>query len=136
MNLTARTSEYSLRERHLLPVSTLTAGLTGVGRVDFHQSSASFFRFARQLREKRRPGGVCNTFGKTMMMHHAVYVEVFNTDHTKLVDDFSTVLMGEVLSTPHNTLMDPRHHLAMFPPLRGTFGKFGVLTLDFGKGFL
>jgi hypothetical protein len=74
----------SLTQRHLLPMVTPAALLRRIGQVDFHQLSASFFRFARQLREKGRPSGICNAFGKTMVVNHAVDVQVLDTDHAGL----------------------------------------------------
>lgn len=40
---------HTLTQRHLLSVVTPAAILTGVGRVDFDEHSASFFRLAREL---------------------------------------------------------------------------------------
>jgi len=136
MNMTARTGEYPLREGHLVPVSTLATGLARIGRVNFHQSSASFFRFARHLREKRRPGGVCNTLSKTMIMDHAIDVEILNTDHAKGIDNLSALLVGEILSTPRDTFINTSNRLAVLTAFRRTFGEFGVFALDFCQGFL
>src|SRR6266567_1638234 len=136
MNMTAGTSEYPFRQRHVLAMPALAACLGCVGRVDFHQVPASFFRFARQLREKRRPRGICNALGQTMIVNHPLHMEVFDTDHPETVDDLPTVLMGEVLPSKLHPFMDTRYYLAMLPSFRGPLRQFGVLTLHFGKGFL
>src|SRR6266566_1759365 len=95
MNMTAGTIEYALTERHLLPMSTLAACLTRIGRVDFGKLASSFFRFGVQLSQECRPRGVCNAFGKTMVMGHAVDREVFHADDPIGIDDFAAFLMGE-----------------------------------------
>lgn len=125
----------SFTERHVLPMVTPPAILTGGGRVDFHQSSASLYRFARQLREKRRPGGVCNAFRQTMLVDHPVHTEVFHTDDPEEVDYLAAFLMGEVLTFPGDPLMNTGNYLAVFAPFWRPFGKLAVLALDCGKSF-
>ena len=49
MSMTAGTIEYPFRQGHLLPMSTLTACLTRIGRIDFDELASSFFRFGVQL---------------------------------------------------------------------------------------
>ncbi len=66
-------------------MSTPAAGLTRVGRLDFDERSASFFRFARELGKKCRPRGICNAFGKTMVVFHPSDSEVFHTDDPKAI---------------------------------------------------
>ncbi len=61
----------TLTQGHELPVVAPAAILRGVGRIDFDELSASFFRFAGQLRKEGRPRGICNAFGQTMIMQHS-----------------------------------------------------------------
>ena len=68
-------------------MSTPAAGLTRVGRLDFDERSASFFRFARELGKKCRPRGICNAFGKTMVVYHPIDSEVFHTDDPKAIEE-------------------------------------------------
>lgn len=124
---------HTLTERHLLPMSTPATGLTGIGRIDFEQLVASFFRFALQLGKEHAPCRVTDRFRQTMIVHHPVDLQVFDTDHAKGVDDLAAVLMGEVLPTPCNALMDTSHNLAMLAPLRRALGKFAVFALHFGQ---
>src|SRR6266852_5722430 len=98
--------------------------LARIGRIDFDKLSASFFRFARELAKECRPRGVCNTFGKTVIVEHTVYAEVFYTDDPVGIDDLATVLMGEVLTSPRDTLMHMGDHLTVFTALWCAFCKF------------
>ena len=61
-------------------MSTGAARLTRIGRIDFDERSASFFRFARELGKECRPRGICNALGKTMIVNHAVDLQVFDTE--------------------------------------------------------
>lgn len=134
MSMTARTSEYPFRERHLLPMSTPAACLTGVGRVDFDELPASFCRFAGELGKERRPGGVRNAFRKAMMVNHAARVQVFDGYHAVAIDDLPAFLMGEVLSPECNALMHARNSLTVLTTFRRAFRQFGVLALHFRQG--
>src|SRR6266566_818832 len=133
MSMTKRTLEYPFREGHLLPISTLAACLTRVGRVDFDKSSASFCRFAVQLCKECRPRGVCNAFRQTMVMGHTVRLQVLHADDPIRIDDLAACLMREVLPPPSGTLMHTCYSLAMLTPFGCAFGKLGVLALHFGK---
>src|SRR6266851_2698545 len=110
MNSTARTSEYPDIKRHLLAMSTPAACLACIGGIDFDERSASFFRFARELGKECRPRGICNAFGKTMVVGHPGHLQVFDTDDPKLIDDLAAFLMGEVLSPPRNPFMHTGDH--------------------------
>jgi len=123
-------------ERHLLPMMAPAAILRRIGRIDFDERSASFFRFARELGKECRPRGIYHAFGKTMVMNHAVHLEVFYADDPIGIDDLAAVLMGEVVTSEADTLMYSRYHLTVLTPFWCTFGKFGVLALHFCQGFL
>ncbi len=126
---TARTIEYSFRQGHLLSMSTHAACLTRIGWIDFDKRSASFFRFARELTKEGRPRGIGNTFGETVVMHHAVHAQILDRYHAKSLDDGTRLLMGEVLSSEGDTLMNTCHDLAMLPPFSCPFGKLRMLAL-------
>ncbi len=114
---------------HLLPMVAPAAILTGVGRVDLDERSASFFRFAREVVKELRPRRVTDAFCQTMVVNHPVDLEVFDADRPEAVNDLPTLLMGEVLAPECNTLMHPRNGLAMLAPLWCAFRQFGVLAL-------
>ena len=124
----------SFRQWHLLPMMTPAAILTRVGGVYSHRGSASFFRFAGQLTEKRRPRSVCNTLGKAMVMHHPVHVQVFHADDAVGIDNASAFLMGEIVSSERDTLMHTRDGFAMLATFGSAFGELAMLALDIGKG--
>ncbi len=105
--------------------------LRRVGRVHFEERSASFFRFAREVLKELRPRRVRNTFCQTMIVDHAVHVQVFHTDGPKSVDDFATVLMGEVVASPFGSFMHTSNHLAMSTPLFGPLLQSGMRALHF-----
>src|SRR5258705_9592031 len=134
--MTAGTIEYLFRQGHFFPMSTPAACLAGIGRIDFDERPASLFRFAGQLSKERRPRRIMNALGQTMVMGHAVDMQIFYTDDPVRIDDLPAFLMGEVLPSPRDTLMDSRHSLPVLPSLRCTLGKFGVLPIDFCEGFL
>src|SRR2546425_1375323 len=134
--MTAGTSEDPHIQGHLLPMSTDAACLTRIGRIDFDQLSASFFRFARELTKERRPRGICNAFRQTMIVNHPVHVQVFHADHPETVYDLPGLLMGEVLPPELDAFMHTRDNLTVLPTLRGTLSKLRMLALDFSKGFL
>ena len=136
MSMTAGTSENPFRQGHLLPMSTLTAGLTRIGRIDFDSSSASFFRFAEQLLKKPSPRGVSNAFGKTVVVNHAVDLQVFHTDHAETINDLTACLMGEVVTSEGDPLMHTGHRFAMLASLSCALCQLTVLALYTGQSFL
>ena len=126
----------SLRQGHDLPMVTPAALLGGIGRVDFDELPASFFRFAGQLGKEGRPCRVMNALGQTMVMGHAVDMQVLNADDPIGIDDLTTLLVGEVLPSPRDSLMDSCYRFPMLTPFRRTFCQFGVLALHLSQGFL
>jgi hypothetical protein len=127
--LTAGTLIGSFRQGHLLPVSTPAACLTGIGRIDLHELPASLFRFAGQFTEELRPGRVTNAFSQTMVVSHAVDVQVFDADDPKPVSNLPTFLMSEGITLEGDPLMHTRNHLALFGSFLGTLLKCGELAL-------
>ncbi len=73
----------TLRERHLLSMSTLATILRRIGRIDFDQGSPSFFRFGGQSIKEVRPCRVTDALGKAMSVNHPVDVQVLHTDHAR-----------------------------------------------------
>jgi hypothetical protein len=136
MQMTARTIEYPLGERHLLPVSALAARLACVGWIDFDNDSASLFRFARELLKECRPRGICNAFRKTMIVYHTINGQVLDADHAKMIDNLTAILMGEVLTPELDTLMNAGYYLTVLPAFWGPFGKLRMLALDLSQCFL
>ncbi len=136
MEKTTRTIENPFRERHLLAMSTLATGLRGVGRVNSHNGSASFFRFADHLAEKGRPRRISNAFGQTMIMHHAIDAQIFHTDQAIVSNNVMAVLMGEIASKEGDAFVYTSNDLAMFAALSRPLGQFRMPALHFGKGFL
>ena len=56
------------------------------------------------------PRRVMNALGETMVVHHPIDRQIFDSDQIKGVDDAAAVLMGEVAAPPGDALMHPRHH--------------------------
>src|SRR5918911_1945364 len=104
--MTAGTIEYPFTEWHRLSMFASAACLTGIGRIDFDKHSASLFRFAGELTKEGRPTRIMNALGKTMVMGQAVDMQVFYADDPRGIDDLAALLMGEVLPSPGNALMD------------------------------
>ncbi len=120
---------HTLTQGHLLPMVAPAAILGRIGRIDFDERSASFFRFARELVKELRPCRVTDAFRETMVMYHPVDLEVFDADHAEAVNDLAALLMGEVLTSERDPLMDTGNRLAMLAPLRSTLCQSGVLAL-------
>ena len=127
--LTVGTLIGSFRQGHLLPVSTPAACLTGIGRIDLHELPASVFRFAGQFTEELRPGRVTHAFSQTMVVSHAVDVQVFDADDPKPVSNLPTFLMSEGITLEGDPLMHTRNHLALFGSFLGTLLKCGERAL-------
>ena len=85
-------------QRYLLPVMAPAAILRRIGRINFDERSASFFRFADELGKECRPRGITDAFGETMVMNHAVHVEVFYADDPVGIDNLAAILIGEVVT--------------------------------------
>ena len=117
-------------------MSTFAARLRNIGRVDFDELSASFFRFARQFIKECRPSRVRNAFCQTRMVCHLVRVKILYANDTKAIDDRSRMLMGKVLAPPFGTLMHPSHHFTFLAMPSGALFCFGESTLRFGESFL
>ncbi|HEX6478658.1 MAG TPA: hypothetical protein VF043_07425 [Ktedonobacteraceae bacterium] len=124
----------TFRQGHDLPMVTPAAILTRVGRIDFDNYPASFFRFAGQLGKEGRPRRVMNALGQTMIMRHAVDMQVFHTDDSMGIDDLTAFLMGEVIASECNSLMHTGYDFTMLMTFRSTFCQFALLALHFSKG--
>jgi len=120
----------TLTQGHLLPMVAPAAILRRIGRIDFDEGSPSFFRFGGQSIKELRPCCVTDAFGKTMMVNHAVDVQVLHTDHSETINDLSRRLMGEIVSSEGNPLMNSGDDFAMLATFGCAFCQFGVLTLD------
>src|SRR5450755_4300651 len=119
----------TLRERHLLSMVAPAAILRRRGRIDGDEGSPSFFRFGGHSIKELRPGRVTDTLGKAMVMHHAVDVQVLHTDHPETVYDLARLLMGEVITSEPNPLMNTRYDFAMLPTLRCALCQRGMFAL-------
>jgi len=126
---------HALTQGHLLPMVAPAAILCRVGRIDFDEHSASFFRFARELVKELRPRRVTDALGQTMGVNHPIDVEIFDTDHPELIDDLSTLLMGEIVASPFRSFVDTRHHTALSATFFCAFRQPGMLALHPGQRF-
>src|SRR2546425_269039 len=133
MNMTARTSEDPHSQGDLLPMSTAATCLARIGRIHSHIAPASFFRFAGQFAEKFRPRGISNALSQTMVMGHALDMQVFYRNDPKVMNNLAAFLMGEIIPSELNPFMNPRHNLAMLASLRRPLSQLGMLALDSGK---
>src|SRR5947209_7040802 len=104
-------------QRHVLPMAAPAAILRGVGGTDLDELSASFFRFAGQLREKGRPRCIMNAFCQTMVMGHTVDMQVFHRYQAKAVNNLTTFLMSEIVTPELNSFMHTGYHFTMLLPL-------------------
>src|SRR5690349_15854479 len=123
--IATRTSEYPIRQSELRKqaIPTPIASLRSVGRINSNEGVASLCRFATHHTEKARPGRVHYAFGKTVILAHAVDMQIFHCYQPELIYDFAAVLMREVSSFETNTLMHSGDYLApLFTQGRTLFG--------------
>lgn len=123
----------SLRQRHLLPMAALAAILAGVGRVHGNELTTSICCFVRQKRAELRPRRVTDAFGKAVVMHHSVDIQVFHRDNLEPIDDLPTVLMCKIPAPIGNTLMHMGDGLPKFSSSRRAFRFLAHLPLDVSK---
>jgi hypothetical protein len=119
----------SLTQWHDLPMMTPAALLRRVGRIDFDELASSFFRFGAQLGKEGRPTRIMNALGQTMVMNHAVHLQIFHTDHAVALDDLAACLMGEILTAELDPFMNTGNGLAVFASFWRPLCQFGMLAL-------
>ena len=117
-------------------MSTSATILGGVRRVDLDELSASFFRFARQVRKEGRPCHVTDALCQTMSVQHPIDVQVFHTNDAKAINYLTRLLMGKVVSFELDPLMNTCDDCAMLATFRGALRKLGVFALCFCQCFL
>jgi len=93
----------------------------------------SLFRFVGKHPNKLSPTYISNRFCQMSILHHIFDFKFFNTNNTKLVDNFSCKLMDKVISFKRNSLMDASNYLFGSSILRCSFGNFRKFPLSFGK---
>ncbi len=129
--MTARTFIQATVKRHLLAMSALAAILTCIGWINCRVLSASIFCFARKLVGESRPCRVSNAFSETVIVHHPVDVQIFHTDDAELIDDFTRLLVREIVALESNALMHARDNLTPPGSFRRTLFFFAQKTLRF-----
>src|SRR5574343_200538 len=85
----------SIREFFYFSMSTSTASLACVCRVDFYQSPIGAFSLIRQVLSKLRPCHIVNTFRKTTIVNHLVDRQILNGNYAILIKSLSTFLMSK-----------------------------------------
>src|SRR5712664_2423936 len=107
---TTHTRVDPLHQRFLLAVSTLRAVLACVGWIDRYKRSTGPCCLVSEMCSELRPGGILNTFGQTVIMHHRIDGQIFHRNDVTPIDEPTAFLMTEVAASVGNTLMDPRHN--------------------------
>ena len=87
-------------------MSTIRAILAGVGWIDSNELTTGTCCLVHQCEEESRPCGIKNALGETMIVIHAIDMNILNRNKTKVIDNLSTVLMGEVVTFESNSLMN------------------------------
>src|SRR5260370_7267908 len=101
-------------QRHRLAVPARRTGLARVGRVHPHHFSASFLRFAEQMREEHRPRGIRNTFCQFGISQHIAHNKRFYRDETEPLYELADLLLNEVLPPVAGSLMPSRYAFPFF----------------------
>jgi len=133
---TARTFKGPCRERHFLSMAAFAAILACVGWIHGDKSTSGPFCLDVQLLEKSRPRSVHNASCQTVVVNHAVHVQVFDYDGTKLVNEFSGPLVGKIPSFVSDAFVNPSHDFPPFCSFRCAFCGLCQTTLGFSQGFL
>src|SRR5215471_1026353 len=96
---------YTNRKRHLLPMAAITANLARVSWVDSFKRPASVLSFAFRHCEKAPPSHIADCSGKTAILDHPAYVQIFDRDRVKSPDQIGRYLMVEILATARHFQM-------------------------------
>src|SRR2546426_5931226 len=112
------------------------AVLAGVGGVHSDEGATGPCCLEAQHRHKRRPRGITNALGETVVVDHSVHRKVLHGDDLKSIDDFARLLMSEVPTLPARPLVNASDHLASLPSLRGALGFAGEVALRLRQRFL
>ena len=75
----------------------------------------NFFRFVQRVLDRSSPRGIHYRFGKTVVLDYMGDTHVLEHDQPKLVDQVATELMGEVLVSVYNPLVNTHNHFAPLP---------------------
>ncbi len=67
-----------------------------------------------------------------LILEHVLYLERFKTDHSKPIDEDSTLLVDEIGAFIANPFMDALHHLPRLFSCRSAFRALGEFSLPFG----
>jgi len=119
-------------------VPTARTRLARVRRVHFdylNYPTNGTFSLLRQDSTKLRPSRVGNTLGKTRVLHHAFYIELFHRNQTKLIDQLPCQLMNKIMTTISDTLVNARNNLTGSLPSSTALRLFRQFSLRSGKGF-
>lgn len=116
-------------ERHGLPMSTFAACLRSIGWIDSNILPASFFRFAEQFAEELRPTRVNNAFCQTMVVNHAIDTQIFHSDHPRVVHNLAALLMGKIVASLRDPLMDSGKSFPTPAPFGRSLCQLAVLAL-------
>jgi hypothetical protein len=133
---TARAVVHTLGEQLGLPVSTLRAVLTRIGRAHSHQRLPSICCFVSEVCGKLRPRGIDNTLGQTVVMHHPVHGQVFNSDDSKPLDQAAAFLVRKVVASIGDALMHAGNNRAALRSFNRAFGGRRQLPLGALQVFL
>lgn len=117
MKATGRTDIDTVGQAEFLPVAAAVTVLGGVGRVDLREPPAGAFSLAGEGGEEPGPGRVRNALGETMVVDHAVDLQVLHADSPVAVDDLPGDLVNEIAAPVGDALMDPGDDLPAPGPL-------------------
>ena len=89
--------------------------------------------------QKPTPPSISDAFGQTMIAHHPVDFQIFDSYQSEAVDNTAGVLVREVLPPPRRTLVHPSHYLT--PPgsvcrirrILSPFAECAEAALGFGE---
>ena len=123
-------------EGHFLPVSARRAILGSIGGVYFNELSPSTFSLVRKIVKELSPRYIGNRFSQTMIVNHAVRPYIFNGDKSVPIDDFTTLLVGEIVTPVGNTLVNVSNNFSPLIPFGRSLRLFRHSPLGFGEGFL
>lgn len=98
-------SVYTLRQFLWDDFTAIRAKLTGILGINQYNTTSSLFRFVHRELYELIPSRINNALGKAVILHHALYVKVLESNETIPVDEFPRYLVCIILALVRNVLI-------------------------------
>jgi hypothetical protein len=99
---------HTLRQPFWNDFPAIRAELTCVFGIDQYDTTTSFFRFVRGVLYKLIPRRINDAFGKVVIFHHSLHVQIFKSNESVAIDQFSRHFVRVVPALIRDMLMQSR----------------------------